>query len=388
MNLLGLSTKNILRSPTRTCLTVLGVAMAILVFVLLRTVVSTWDMAADIAAKDRIATRHKLSFVVPLPLHYVDKIRTVPGVQALTWVSWFGGKAPRSPHSSFASYAVDAESFLRVYDELSLPPEQKAAWLADRQGIVIGSLLAKQLGLAVGDRLSLESNIYPGPWPVRVVGIYGLTQKSFDPSSMLLHWRYVNDARVGERQDSVGWVTSRIDASHEGAPVGAAIDRMFEHSGHRTRTMTERELNLSFVARFSAVMQALQAMSWIVLVVLLLLLANTVAMNVRERTSELGTLRALGFRPIHIWVLVVSEAALLGVIAGVVGVTLAVALVNNGIGRFMEENSGGAFPFFRISSTTVVVALAVALFLGVFAAFVPALRMGRLSVVQALRRVD
>jgi putative ABC transport system permease protein len=388
MTLIGLGARNVLRHPLRTCLTLFAVAVAVLTFVLLRTVVTTWDLAAEIAAKDRIATRHKLSFVIPLPKHYVDTIQAVPGVQATTWMSWFGGKDARHPELAFASFAVDAPSFLKVFDELTLPPEQQARWLENRQGAIIGPQLARQLGLAVGDRLPMTGSVFPGDWVVEIEGIFGQTRKSFDPGALLLHWDYLNQSLPTDRRDQVGWVTSRVDSPGQSAQVAAAIDGIFDSFGHRTRTMSERELNLSFVARFSSLMKAIQGMCLVILLILTLVLGNTIAMGVRERSSEYGALRALGFPPSAIRWLILGESTLLGGLAGALGVGAGAQLVNGLLSPYVEANLGGVFPYFRLDLATALWALALALGASVLAGVLPALSAARLSPVDALRRVE
>ncbi len=388
MTLIELAAKNALRNRFRTLLTVLGVAVAIVAFVLLRTVIYSWNIATEYAAKDRIATRHKLSFVIPLPKRYVDTIRDVDGVKAATWMNWFGGKDPRNPDVFFANFLVDGETFLEVYDEISLPADQKARWLEDRQGAIVGSSLAKQLGLKVGDRFTLGGTSYPGDWVLNIDGIYTATRKSFDQSSMMFHHKYVNEALPPDRRDQVGWVVSRVDDVGRGAELSAKIDRIFDVFDNQTLTMSERQLNLSFMGMLSAVLKAVDVVSGIILLILLMILANTIAMGVRERSSEYGTLRALGFTPGHIRFFIIGESVTVGFIAGLVGLGIAVPLVNGGVSRFIEENMGGMFPYFRIDPLTVVFALLLAITLGGLAGVIPALQAGRLTVVNALRRVD
>jgi len=162
VTLLGLSARNAFRNRTRTGLTVFAVAIAVMAFVLLRTVVYSWNVAGEAAAKDRIATRHKVSFVITLPKRYVTTVREVPGVKRATWMNWFGGKDPKNPDNFFANFLVDPETFLEVYDEVEVPEEQKQNWLDDRQGAIVGSSLAKQLGLKVGDLKNLSALNDPG----------------------------------------------------------------------------------------------------------------------------------------------------------------------------------------------------------------------------------
>jgi putative ABC transport system permease protein len=307
VTLVGLAARNAFRNQFRTILTVFGVAVAIVAFVLLRTVVYSWNIAGEFAAKDRIATRHKVSFVIALPKRYVDTVRQTKGIKDATWMNWFGGKDPKNPDNFFANFMVDPKSFLDVYDEVSLPDDQRQAWLDDRQGVIVGSSLAKQLGLKVGDRYTLKGTIFAGDWPLNVVGIYTATRKSFDQSSMIFHWDYVNEQLPERRRDQVGWIASRVQPGVSGADVSAQIDKVFEQYDNQTLTMSERTLNLSFLGMFSAILAAIDVVSFIILLILVMILANTIAMGVRERTSEYGALRALGFSPGHIRFFILGE---------------------------------------------------------------------------------
>jgi putative ABC transport system permease protein len=388
MTLVGLAARNALRNRFRTLLTIAGVAVAVLAFVLLRTVISSWNIAAQYAAKDRLATRHKLSFVITLPKHYIDKIREVPGVQEATWMNWFGGKDPRTPDAFFANFAVEPKSFLDVYDEVALTDAERTRWLEDRQGIIIGSSLARQLNVKVGDKFTMAGTIFPGDWVFNVDGIYDSTRKSFDQSSAIFHWDYLNETLPDKRRDQIGWVVTRVADATRGTDVTRAIDRIFEQYDNQTLSMSERTMNLSFLGMFSAVLKAIDIVSAIILLILVMILANTIAMGVRERTSEYGALRALGFSPGHIRFFIIGESVTVGLAAGVLGCAIAWPLVNQGVSRFIEENMGGMFPYFRIEPETIALALVLAVMLGAFAGIVPAIQAGRLSVVNALRRVE
>jgi putative ABC transport system permease protein len=388
MTLVGLAARNALRNRFRTTLTIVGVAVAIIAFVLLRTVITSWNIAAEYSAKDRIATRHKLSFVISLPRRYVDTIREVPGVKEATWMNWFGGKDARNPDNFFANFAVDAKTFLDVYDEVQLPEADKVHWLEDRQGAIVGSSLARQLGVKVGDKFTLTGSIFPGEWTFNIDGIYTSSRKSFDQSSMMFHWEFLNEALPTTRRDQVGWVASRVDDGGRGADVSAAIDKIFDQYDTQTVTMSERALNLSFLGMFSAILKAIDIVSLIILLILMMILANTIAMGVRERTSEYGALRALGFSPGHIRFFIIGESTTVGFLAGLVGIAIAWPLVDKGVSAVIEENMGGMFPYFRIEPITIVLALTLATVLGALAGLVPALQAGKLTVVNALRRIE
>ena len=389
MNLATVAARNLARNKFRVILTVLGVAIAIVAFVLLRTVLAAWEVAAEYAAKDRIGTRHKVSFVMDLPRRYIDDVRAVPGVTKATFANWFGGKDPNDPSNFFATLAVDSESFLEVYDEAVITPEERQRWLEDRQGAIIGDVLARRLGVSVGDRVMIAGTIYPGDWEFRVSGIYRATRKSVDRSQFIFHWDYMNES-IPEYlgRDRIGWIISRVDDPSQSAEVARRIDRVFENQDIQTTSMSERAMNVQFMAMFDAVLDALNWVSVIIMLILLMILGNTIAMGVRERTNEYGVLRAIGFLPHHVTLFILGESLLLGLLAGIVGIALSYPIVELGMGRFLEENMGGMFPYFRIPWHVNLIALGLAIALGGLAAVLPGWSATRRTIVDALRRID
>lgn len=385
MNLIRLSASNLFRNPLRSALTVAGVAVAVVTFLLLRTVIWAYNVAADEAVPDRLVTRHKVTFIMPLPRRYVDDVRAAPGVTATTWASWWGGREPNHPTEFFATLAVDPDSWLTVYDELVIEPAQIEAWRQDRQGVIVGDLLASKFDWKVGDTVTLESAFIEGAWPFHISGFYRSTRKTFDRQTFLFHWDYLNEKMPEESREEIGWIVSRTDGRP--AEIGRALDQKFDERDIQTISQDEATFQRSFLAGFSAILSAIDAISLIILGIMGLILGNTVAMGVRERTSEYGVLRAIGFLPAHIVVLVLGEAAVLGLVGGLLGLLFAVPVVQWGIGRFVEENLSGFFPYFRISPGNAVAAMGLALVLAVSAAVAPAWRASRLRVVDALRRV-
>jgi putative ABC transport system permease protein len=388
MSLLGIALRNLFRNKLRSTLTIVGVAIAVIAFVLLRTVLSSWNASVEYAAKDRIGTRHKVSFILSMPKRYVDQIRQTKGIAAVTWANWFGGKDPRYPSEFFATLAVDPDSYLKVYEEIQLPQTARETWLGDRQGAIVGDALAHRLGLKVGDRISLLSNIFRGTWTFNIDGIYTVSQPSVDRSQFLFHWDLFNKSLPDSQQDMVGWVVSRVDDPSLATDVSASIDRTFDSQDVQTLSMSEKSMNLSFMAGFTAILRAMNIVSLIILVILLLILGNTIAMGVRERRYEYGVLRALGFRPGHVALFVMSESIAMGFCAGLLGVGVAYPVVQYGLGRWIEENMNGLFSWFRIDPTVALISLALSVVLGTAAGAVPAWRAAKLTVVDALRRVD
>ncbi|MBL8612094.1 MAG: ABC transporter permease, partial [Myxococcales bacterium] len=352
MIFLKMAMRNVFRNRGRALLTILGCAVTILAFVLIRTLLAAWSVGADYAAKDRIATRHKVSFIVQMPKKYIDDVRNTPGVTKATYMNWFGARDPRRPDEFFANMAVDPKSFLDVYTECSISEEDKQRWLGDKQGALLGDVLARKLGVKVGDKITLEGTIYPGDWEFHVSGIYTATEKSLDRSQFLFHWDYMNDALPAGRKDEIGWIAARIDDPKRSASIAAAIDRTFEERDTQTVTMSERAMNLSFMAMVSALLKALNVVSIIILLIMMMILGNTIAMGVRERTREFAVLRAVGFRPGHVVGFIVGEALLLGLLGGLAGLGLSIPVVEWSMGQWIEENMGSWFPYFRIDTAT------------------------------------
>ena len=388
MNLPLLAARNVLRNKGRTIWTIVGVVIALLAFMLLRTVLSSWGQASKYGAKDRLAIRNKISFIIPLPKNYADKIRQVPGVTELTWMNWFGAKNPKNEKDFFATLATDPPTALKVYDEFEMPDDQRQAWLADRQGALIGRLLAKREGWKVGDTVTLQGTIFPGSWKFTIRAVFDSKRKGTDLSQFLFHWDYMNESLPpgSTRRDKIGWVVVKVKDADQSAAVGAAIDKGFEDSENQTLSQSELALNRSFMAMFSAILTAMNVVSIVILLIMTLILGNTIAMGVRERTSEYGVLRAIGVLPRHVAMFILGEAATIGLLGGGFGLVFG-WLVVNGFGKFLEENMAGFFPSFKVTPETAVAAFVLAIALGVIASAVPAWRASRLSVIDSLRRV-
>ncbi len=386
MNLPLIAFKNLGRNKLRVGLTILGVAVALVAFITLRTTTAAWQVGVEASAADRIVTRHKVTFVMQVPLRYVETVRQVPGVTAATYANWFGARWPKKKDMFFQSLGVETDTFFDVYDEMKVEPDALARWKEDRSGVILGDLLAKEMGVKVGDKITLEGTIYPGLWDFTVAGTYQATRKSVDRRTFMFHWRFLNER--ARSKDMIGWVVSRVANGNESPKIARQIDSRFDIMDVQTLSQSEKQFNLSFLGAYSALFTAMDIVSFLILGILMLILGNTVAMSVRERTNEYGVLRALGFRPHHVATFVYSEAILMGLLAGVLSVVIAFPLVELGLGRFLEENVGTFFPYFRIPRTVLVGAIGIAGALGVLAAAIPAFLASRLSIVDALRKVD
>jgi len=389
MTLATLAARNLTRNKTRVFLTVIGVAIAVTAFLIFRTFIFAFTVGQEQAASDRIGTRDKVSFIMRLPKNYVDKIRAVPGVRAATWADWFGGQDPRDKTIFFGAFAVDAKSYLEVYPEYILSPQAKQSFLDDRQGALVGDILAKKLHVKEGDNITLTSQIYPGEYKFHVSGVYTSTVKAVDRSSFVFHWEYLNDSlKNPAAKDKVGWILSRIDDPLRSADISKRIDATFDILDQQTTTMSEKAMATQFGGMFSAILKVISAVSLIILGIMLLILGNTIAMGVRERTHEYGTLLALGFEPPHIGRLIVLESAFVGLVGGIAGIVFGNFIVT-AIPKWLEETPmSGILEFFQVLPLWTAIGLAAAVLLGAIAAFIPAWRASRLHVTSALRVVS
>jgi putative ABC transport system permease protein len=308
-------------------------------------------------------------------------------VNAVSYNTWFGGKDAKDEKDFFATIATDPPGLLKVYSEIKAPEDQKQAWLADRRGALIGDSLARRKGWKVGDKITLAGSIYPGNWDFNVSGIYTTTTTNVDRSTVWFHWDYMNESLPERRKDMVGWIVSNINDAGASGAISKAIDAKFDDRDLQTITMSEAALSHSFLGMFSAILKAINLVSLVMIAIMGLIVGNTIAMGVRERTNEYGVLRAIGFLPKHIAQFVIGEAVVIGVVGGGIGLVLGYPFVNFGVGRFIEENMGQYFPQFRVQPELAAVAFGLAVLLALIAAILPARQAARLQVVDSLRRV-
>ncbi len=376
--------KNAFRHKLRTALTVIGIVVAITAFGLLRTIVDAWYAGANASSSARLITRSSVSLVFALPLTYAQKIRQVPGVQSVSWANWFGG-IYISERNFFPQFAVDAPTYLDMYPEFILSPEERKAFLTDRSGAIVGRKLAEQYGWKIGDQIPLRGTIYTGTWTFNLRGIYDGADKGTDQSTMYFHWALLNETikkLYPRRGDQTGVFVVQLRDPAQAAEVSTAIDAMFKNSLAETLTETEKAFQLSFVAMTEAILLAIQAVSYVVIVIIMAVMANTMAMTARERGAEYATLKALGFSNGFVAMLIVAESIGIALLGGLAGIALTLPLA-----AAFAEQMGTLFPIFFVSEQTVLLQTGAAVLVGLVAAAFPAWRTGRVSIVDGLRAV-
>jgi putative ABC transport system permease protein len=389
MNLATYARRNLFRRTWRTILTIMVVLVVVFIFCLIRTAITAFTSGVDEAAADRLAIRHKVSITMQLPKHYIEDLREVPGVQKATWANWFGAKDPKQRVPFFAGIAVDQDSYFDVQSDLQVPPDQLAAWKQTPNGAILGDQLAQKFGVKVGDRLVVESDIYPGQWEFQVSGIYAATRKSADRSSLIFRWDFLNnDPRSVYSKEKLGWMIARISDPKQSADISRRIDAKFDSFDDQTLTMSEQAFALAFLGGYAALISAFGLGSIVILLIMALVLANTIAMNVRERTHEYGVLRAIGFPPRYIFSFILGESMLVALVGGLLGIGAVELVINHVLGPLMAANLSGGLANFFTPVPVLVAALVAAVVLGLVAGIVPAASASRLKTTDALRRAD
>ncbi len=386
MFLIRLLLRNAFRQRIRAGLTLIGLVVAVSAFGLLRTIVDAWYAGVDATSSTRLVTRNAISLTFPLPLHYGERIRNTDGVSGISWANWFGG-VYITERNFFAQFAVDGPSYFQLYPEFKLDDTQLREFLRDRQGCVVGRKLATQFGWKLGDTITLKGTIYPGNWDFIVRGIYQGADNRTDEQQMFVHWQRVVDtvrarAPKGASADHVGVFIVGITHPDEAPEVAQRIDAEFRNSLGETLTETEKAFQLGFVSMSEAILMAVQAVSFIIMAIILAVMANTMTMTARERLGEYATLKVLGFRPGFVVRLLLGESLFITAVGGAIGIALTWPLAHT-----FRAPTGTLFPVFNVSPTTVALQVLACVLVGVLAAAWPAWKMSRIDIVQGLRHV-
>lgn len=387
MKILKLILKNGWRHKLRTLLTIVGISIAVMSFGFMRTIVTAWYAGVEASAANRMITRHAVSFIFPLPLSYRDQLLRIPGVMDVSYANWFGGiyKDPNDWKNFFPRLAVDPETFFALYPEFILGEEDLAAFKKDRRACVIGQKLAREHGFKRGDAIIIEGDIYPGRWEFVVGGIYQGRDAAVDETQMLFQWKYLDEqvslAQPG-REGNVGWYILKVAGASDIPLVSKAVDAQYFNSRAQTKTETEKEFQQSFVSMSSAIITSLKVVSFVIVGIILLVLANTIVMATRERTREYAVLKTLGFTKRHLIGLIGGESMLIALIGGILGLALTYPIAGGFAKMFPTF-----FPIFNVEVSTIVMAFGAALLSGIIAAIFPTLRFIRMKIVDGLRQV-
>lgn len=383
MKFLYLVASNLKRKKLRTLLTLLSIFVAFLLFGLLSALRQALDGGVSMAGADRLITRHKVSIIQMIPINYMNRVGAMPGVSAVAAQTWFGG-IYQDPSNFFPSIPVEPEAFLGIYPEFVITPEQRQAWLAKRTGAIVGRATANRFHWKIGDRIPLKSPIWRredgnDAWEFDLVGIYDGGKKTTDTSQFFFRYDYFDEGRAFGK-GTVSWMTIRVKDPAQADQIAAQIDREFANSPYETKTEPEGAFAAGFAQQVGDIGLIVTGILGAVFFTILLVSGNTIAQGVRERTEEIGVLKAVGFPNGLVLGLVLAESCLIAAIGGLCGLGLAWLITARG------SPMPGLLPTFYFPPHDLLIGVALVLGLGLVTGLLPAIQAMRLGVSDALRR--
>lgn len=380
MKFLPLILANLGRHKKRTVLTIASVALALFLFASLRTVVTSINAGTEVASATRMIVMNKTAMVFTLPISYRERLQQLPGVQSVAWANWFGGQYGDGK-VFFATFAVDPESYMAMYPEISIPEDQKRAFMAERSAACVGQGLMEKFGWHIGQDITIRGTIYPGDWTFTIRAVYAPLVKAYDDRSVIFHWDVLDERTNHEA--GAGWYVLKIKDPSYASAVAHAIDQGYENSSTPTKTGDEKSFNAQFVTMWGNIQFLMNAIGTAVVFAILMVTANAMMMSARERTGEYAVLKTIGFTDRALFALVMLEAVLVAGTGALIGLGGAKLLYH--VGGF---SFGGFLPGFDPTNQTLAIGAGLAGLLALASGIAPAVRAARLPIVQALRHVE
>ena len=373
---------NLGRKRSRMILTLASITVAFILYSLVEALQYALVGGVDLAGQDRLMSMHKVSFTQPLPRNYLERVRAVEGVRSAISLNWFGGYYKDERTQVFSYPVLGEEALHDVYPEIVVDPVQMNSWMTERTGALIGRAMAETMGWKVGDVIPIRSAIYfkkdgTNTWDMKIIGIFD--NPNGDTNGLYFHFDYFNESILN--QDNIGWIGLRLKDKNQAAQVAAKIDSMFANSSAETKTSTEKAFVQSFANQMGNISSIVTVIVVAVFFTMLLVTANSMAQSVRERTSEIGVMKTLGFSSARVTGLVLAESLLITFIGGLLGMllgTLAVKGVAHAVKQFL--------PLMSVPPSAYVLGLICMTILGVLSGALPGWQAWQLRITDALRR--
>ena len=383
MKFLSLVWSNLKRKKLRTFLTILSILVAFVLYGLLCTIKEAFTAGIAMAGADRLVVRHKVSLIMTLPVTYGVRMEGIPGVASAVHFTWFNGIYQNEPKNFFGSFPTQPEKLFEIFPEILLPEDQKQAWAKARTGAIVGRALVDRFKWKIGDRVALTSPIWPkkggGAWEFEIVGIYDGAKKATDTSGFYFRYDYFDEARA-RGEGEVGWYGVKVKDPDRAAEIAKAIDAEFANSPHETKAEPEGAFMQGFAQQIGDIGTILIAILSAVFFTILLVAGNTMGQSVRERTEELGVLKAMGFTNERVLGLVLAESCVLAAVGGLIGLGLAWLFTAGG------SPVPAMLPVFYLPPQYIAIGVGLVFALGLIAGIVPAVQAMRLQIAVALRR--
>jgi putative ABC transport system permease protein len=385
MNDFTLVAKNLFRRKLRAALMIVSILVAFLIFGVLAGVRASFTAGEDAAQADRLVTVNKVNFTQPLPVAYYNRVRAVPGVRQVTHSNWFGGYY-QDPKNFLVAIAAEPATLLDVYaSDYDLTPEARQAFIRTRTGAIVGEAMARRWGWKVGDKVPISSNIFSQKngthtWDFDIVGIFRGASPQINTDLMFFQYDYFDETRSFGK-DTIGWIVLQTATPADNDRVAKAIDAMFVNSVAETSTDTEKAFNKAFAAQLGNIALIVTLVVGAAFVTILMIVGNTMALTIRERTREIGVMKTLGFSGGRILRLVLGESVLLALLGGLPGLALAALAM-----AWLQPAVSNMLPGFALTPGITAEAVALMLALGLVTGIVPALNAMRMKIATALGR--
>ncbi len=386
MNDFDLVRKNLFRRKLRAALMIVSILIAFMIFGVLAGFYRAFTAGEDRAAADRLITVNKINFTQPMPMAYFNRVRAVDGVRQVTHANWFGGYY-QDPKNFLMTLAIEPATYFDMYrSELDIPPEQLQAFISDRSSAVIGESMARKWGWKVGDRVPVASNIFTQrsngshTWDFTIAGIVKGKAEQVSTDFLLFQYAYFDETRTFGK-DTIGWLILQTNSPENNDRVAKTIDAMFANSIAETSTDTEKAFGKAFAAQFGNIALIVFLVVGAAFVTILMIVGNTMALSIRERTREIGVLKTLGFSGPRILRMVLGESVLLALLGGLPGLAIA-ALITIAL----RASLANIAPAFAVSPVIALEGIALMIALGLFTGVIPALNAMRLKIATALGR--
>jgi putative ABC transport system permease protein len=366
--------------------------VCIFLFCTLETLVAAISYNLRSASASRLITRHSVSLVFNLPRAYRDRIAHVPGVKAVAGYNWFGGVMglPPDPKKFFPNFAIQADDYFPMNPEYILAPEEKAAFMADRRGCIVGPDLVEKFGWKVGDIVQLTSMIplykIGKPFELAIRGVYHVDATRFPGTTanvLFFHYEYLNEAIGGKA--GIGMYKLLIEDPSQAGAISHTIDEMFENADPPTRTETEAAFRAGFVSMAGNLALLLRSIGLAVCFTILLVTANTMSMAVRDRQTEIAVLKTLGFTSRLVMVLILGEGLALGLFGGGLGILLSRLAIKALPKVPLVGDAVAGFPNLGLTPAVGALGMSLALLLGFVAGLFPAMSAYRSRIADTLR---
>lgn len=373
--------KNVFRKKVRTFLTMSSIVLVLVLIVVLTTLLKALSYD-NTAGNNRIVVQHATGLANFMPLAYRQRIEQIPGVVAVAPEVWFGGiyKDDR-PENFFGQLSTDPQSWPMIFDDYKIAPDQLKAWQGEQDAFIAGKQLLSRYHWKLGDRIQIRGTYLPLTLDLVLRGVY----TSNDESNIFFNNKMLENSFIGQR-GMTGIYYLRAASASDVNRVCDTINHMFENSSAPTKAMSEKEFQLQFAEMLGNVKLIIHSISILILFTVILIVANTIAMSARERVTEIAVMRALGFLRRQVLAIVLTEAVVLSLLGGIVGVLLAVPFVN-GLVEGLKHSPAAAFTYnFRVTGHTLLMAFIAAVLIGVLSGIIPAFRSSRIKVVDGLRQ--